>query len=186
MCHHFNRERRHAFRWSSAATCSRRQHPHRMRPPHARARHRRQPVLSPGPRGRARDAQRVVYGRGPHRPRSADRPLHPDVADPVGAEHQNRLLPVGGVPHRAAADAEPDQPGSPRPVPAGRRDPRARLQRAGRAGRRAGARQRRARPARGLLPGVARDPRRAGHRLRPSLRVRHLRPGDPRRLRKWR
>ena len=84
--------------------------------------------------------------------------------------------------HRPAVDAEPDQPGSPRPVPAGRRDPRARLQRAGRTGRRAGARQRRARPARGLLHGVARDPRRAGHRVRPSLRVRHLRPGDPRRL----
>ena len=40
--------------------------------------------------------------------------------------------------------------------------------------------QRRTRPARGLLHGLAGDAQRAGDRLRPPLRVRHLRSGDSR------
>ena len=51
-----------------------------------------------------------------------------------------------------------------------------------RAGRRAGPRQRRARPARRLLHGLARDAEHPRHRLRHPLRVRHLRSGDSRRL----
>ena len=51
-----------------------------------------------------------------------------------------------------------------------------------RAGRGAGARQRRPRAPRRLLPGLARDARDPRDRLRHPLRVRHLRPGDPRRL----
>ena len=54
--------------------------------------------------------------------------------------------------------------------------------RAARAGGGAGARQRRPRPARRLLHGLAGDARDPRHRLRHPLRVRHLRPGDPRRL----
>ena len=46
----------------------------------------------------------------------------------------------------------------------------------------AGPRQRRARPARRVLHGLARDARDPRDRLRHPLRVRHLRPGDPRRL----
>ena len=46
----------------------------------------------------------------------------------------------------------------------------------------AGPRQRRPRPARRLLHGLARDARHPGRRPRPALRVRHLRPGHPRRL----
>ena len=42
--------------------------------------------------------------------------------------------------------------------------------------------QRRPRPARRVLPGLAGHPRAPGDRLRHPLRIRHLRPGDPRRL----
>ena len=45
-----------------------------------------------------------------------------------------------------------------------------------------GSRQWRPRPARGLLPRLARHPGSARHRLRHPLRIRHFRPGDPRRL----
>ena len=66
-------------------------------------------------------------------------------------------------------------------APGARRD-WARPRRAARAGGGAGARQRRPRAARRLLPRLAGDARDPGDRLRHPLRVRHLRPGDPRRL----
>ncbi len=61
-------------------------------------------------------------------------------------------------------------------------DARAGSRRAAGAGRGAGARQWRPRPAGGLLHGFARDAERSRHRLRHPLRVRHLRSGHSRRL----
>ena len=99
-------------------------------------------------------------------------------ADLRAGEPQARLLPVDGVPDRSLADEQRHQPPArsgrgpavdkqaPRPA----RDPRA--------GARRRPRQRRARPARGVLPRFDGDAAAPGHGLRPALRVRHLQADD--------
>ena len=89
---------------------------------------------------------------------------------------------LGGVPDRAASRQQPGQPGPLGRGRAGGLEGRAGPVATPGAGGRAGPRQRRPRPARRLLHGLAGDARRAGDRLRHPLRVRHLRSGDSRRL----
>ena len=109
---------------------------------------------------------------------SPGRPAARDPRTPSAGGCQARLLPLHRVSSRTVPDQQPDQSGHLRPLSG-----HARKHRGGsraRGGERAGcrARQRRARPARGLLPGLAGHARHAGLRLRHQLRVRPVPPGD--------
>ena len=150
-------------------------------------RHGRRPVRAPAglrPRRRpeGRRAPRAVRGRRRRDPRRALPALGPDPAGVRPGQPQAGLLPLDGVPDRPVAGEQHHQPDA--VAPGRRRRPRQGVEarRAHRAGAGRRPRQRRARPARGLLhrlPGHDGDP---GHRVRPPLRLRDLPPGDPRRL----
>jgi hypothetical protein len=141
-----------------------------------------QPVLPARALPGGRHHQRPLPGRRLHGARPHAGALDQDGADLQEDQRPHRVLPVGGVPARAASDQQSGQSRHPGGRPRGRRRAWARLRRHRRGRRRAGPRQRRPRPARGLLHGLARDPADPGHRLRHPLRVRHLRSGHRRRL----
>ena len=102
--------------------------------------------------------------------------LDPDAGHVLRPGRQARLLPVARVPDGPDAGQQPDQPGAPRRLRAGAR--RARLPARGspRSGVGRRARQRRPRPARGVLPRFAGHARLSRLRLRHPLRLRHLPP----------
>ena len=103
-------------------------------------------------------------------------------ADLARPRPQGHLLPVGRVPDGSAARQQPAEPRHRGRGARGARGARPGPRRG--AGVRGGARarQRRPRPAGGLLPRLAGHAGAPGDRLRHPLRVRHLRSGDPRRL----
>ena len=125
--------------------------------------------------GRHCHAARQVRGRRAFGSRPAVAALDQDRADLPGAECETGLLPVARIPDGPLAGEQHHQPAA-RPV-LGRvlqeatSSTRSRSTRAG-TGRRP--RQRRARPARGVLPRFDGDARHSGHGLRPALRIRHL------------
>ena len=103
-----------------------------------------------------------------------------DAGQAVGPAGQDRLLPVGGVPPRSAAGQLDPRLRPRHDRRGGSRAARDLAVHAARAGDRAGARQRRSRPARGVLHRLARDDVGAVRGLRHPVRVRHL-PADLRR-----
>ena len=113
--------------------------------------------------------QRLVHGAGPHGPRPPAAALGQDRGTPA-PRREGRQLPVGRVPPGPAPRQQPRQPRHPGRS-AGRRSPALGLDldELLRAGRGAGARQRRAGPARRLLHGLprhARESRRIGYGIR--------------------
>ena len=138
--------------------------------------------LRSGRPGRRRHAARQVRSRRAFGPRPALATLDHDRADVPDAECETRLLPVARIPDGPIAREQHHQPvARPALEPALQeaQDRPARDHRAG-AGRRP--RQRRARPAGGVLPRFHGDARHSGHGLRPALRVRHLQADRARRL----
>ena len=129
-----------------------------------------------------RHAARQVRGRRALGPRPAVAALDQDRADVPDAERETGLLPVARVPDGPLSGEQHHQsvarPGLESALP----EARDRSARDHRAGARRRSRQRRARPAGGVLSGFDGDARDSGNGLRPALRVRHLQADRARRL----
>ena len=138
--------------------------------------------LRQGRPGRRRHAARPVRSRRALGPRRVVATLDQDRADVPDAECETRLLSVARIPDGPLAGEQHHQPAArPRLEPA-LQEAQARSARDHRAGARCRSRQRRPRPAGGVLPRFDGDARHSRHGLRPALRVRHLQADRARRV----